>query len=209
MTVVLVNNGSTDRSAQIFDGILRENIGYRYVHVPVNQGYGFGILTGLKHCDADIIGWTHADAQTDPMDVLSAIEFFEKDGTNIFVKGERYGRPRADVFFTVGMSLFESFILRVPLWDINAQPTMFSRAFFESWKNPPSDFSLDLFAYYTAKSAGLPVKRFPVRFGKRAFGISSWNQGWKSKKKFIQRTLKFSFELKKRINRENHSSSNQ
>lgn len=205
VTVVLVNNGSTDNSAQVFEQALAKSIGYQYVHVPVNQGYGFGIIEGLKQCKGDIIGWTHADAQTDPVDVLAAMKFFERSGKNLFVKGRRYGRPFSDVFFTVGMSIFETLLLRVPLWDINAQPTLFSRSFFDAWEDPPRDFSLDLFAYYMAKNLGVPVKRFPVLFSKRAFGISSWNQGWKSKKKFIQRTLQFSVELKKRIGRENHS----
>ena len=41
--------------------------------------------------------------------------------------------------------------------------------------NPPDDFSLDLYAYYHAQSAGLNVYRFPVRFGERAHGSSHWN----------------------------------
>jgi hypothetical protein len=95
------------------------------------------------------------------------------------------------------MSLFESILFRTGLFDINAQPTIFSRDFFNTWKNPPHDFSLDLFAYVQAKKQGLAVKRFPVVFGKRAFGVSHWNINWASKKKFIVRTLQYSFELKK------------
>jgi hypothetical protein len=85
---------------------------------------------------------------------------------------------------------------------------MFPRSFFSTWVNPPHDFALDLYAYYMAKRAGLTVRRFPVLFAKRAFGTSSWNIGWQSKKKFIQRTLDFSFELRRRIANENNRSSN-
>jgi len=41
------------------------------VRVPVNQGYGLGILSGLRAATGEIIGWTHADLQTDVMDVLT------------------------------------------------------------------------------------------------------------------------------------------
>ena len=96
------------------------------------------------------------------------------------------------------MSFFEMLLLRRFFWDINAQPTVFSRRFFESWQDPPHDFSLDLFAYYKAKESGLPIKRFPVHFGDRKYGLSHWNIDWKSKIKFIKRTIDFSLELRKK-----------
>ena len=104
-----------------------------------------------------------------------------------------------DVVFTAGMSLFETLLLARPMWDINAQPTMFSRSFFEAWVTPPNDFSLDLYAYYQAHRSGHKVKRFPVRFGPRAQGVSHWNVNWASKRKFISRTVEFSLQLKKKI----------
>jgi hypothetical protein len=97
------------------------------------------------------------------------------------------------------MSFFETLLLVKPLWDINAQPTMFSRQFFETWREPPHDFSLDLFAYYQARMAGLKVHRFPVLFGERAHGVSHWNVNWAAKRKFISRTVEFSLALKKKI----------
>ena len=58
-------------------------------------------------------------------------------------------------------------------------------------------FSLDLFAVYTAKKAGLSVMRFPVLFPERIHGQSKWNnEGMKSKWKFIKRTLQFSKRIK-------------
>jgi hypothetical protein len=136
--------------------------------------------------------------QTDPQDVLSGLDLFEKHGEDIFVKGRRYGRPIMDVFFTVGMSMFETVLLMRPMWDINAQPTMFSRRFFESWESAPTDFSLDLYAYYEAQEQKIKVYRFPVAFGERAHGFSHWNINWAAKKKFIKRTIDFSFQLRKR-----------
>jgi hypothetical protein len=137
--------------------------------------------------------------QTDPVDTLKGLEIFDTYGPDIFVKGQRFGRPIADVLFTVGMSLFETILLRKPMWDINAQPTMFTRRFFETWHDAPSDFSLDLYAYYQAHMSKLKVKRFSVRFGERAHGVSHWNLDWKAKRKFIFRTIEFSLELRKNL----------
>jgi glycosyltransferase involved in cell wall biosynthesis len=197
--VILVDNGSTDDTSKILSRLLPLYPGIRSIKLEKNQGYGFGILAGLRASSGNIIGWTHADLQTDPKDILNGLILFEKYGDDIFVKGQRYGRPFMDVVFTIGMSVFETFLLARPMWDINAQPTMFSRRFFESWTNPPDDFSLDLYAYYQAQSYGLKVHRFPVRFGERVHGVSHWNVNWAAKRKFIRRTVEFSLELKKKI----------
>ncbi|PRC93972.1 glycosyltransferase family 2 protein [Solimicrobium silvestre] len=197
--VILVDNGSTDSTPQVLLNMLPMYPGCRTVRVEKNQGYGFGILSGLRAAKGEILGWTHADMQTDPQDALSGLDLFEKHGTDIFVKGHRYGRPFADVIFTIGMSFFETLLLARPMWDINAQPTMFPRKFFESWSSPPDDFSLDLYAYYQAQTQGLKVHRFPVKFGERAHGVSHWNVNWAAKWKFIRRTIDFSLQLKKKI----------
>ncbi len=202
--VVLVDNGSTDQSPEVLAELLRDYPSCRSIRVEVNQGYGYGILEGLRAARGEILGWTHADLQTDPQDALCGMALFEQHGPNIFVKGRRYGRPFGDVVFTVGMSVFETVLLGKPMWDINAQPTMFSRAFFESWHEPPNDFSLDLFAYYQARRMGMPVHRFPVRFGERAHGVSHWNVNWAAKRKFICRTVDFSLKFRTKFPSNKH-----
>ena len=197
--IILVDNGSTDNSSDVLSNLLPKFSGCRSIRVEKNRGYGFGIISGLKAAESEILGWTHADMQTDPQDVLHGLELFDQKGLDIFVKGKRYGRPLADVVFTLGMSVFETLLLRKPLSDINAQPTMFSRHFFETWLTAPDDFALDLYAYYQAQTQGLKVHRFPVRFGERAHGVSHWNVNWTAKWKFIRRTIDFSFQLKKNI----------
>lgn len=197
--VILVDNGSSDDSPDVLRRLLPGYPGCRSVRVDVNQGYGFGILSGLRAARGEILGWTHADMQTDPQDALRGLELFARHGANSFVKGRRHGRPLADVAFTLGMSVFETVLLGKPLWDINAQPTMFSRAFFATWSEPPHDFSLDLYAYYEARRQDLAVYRFPVLFGARAHGTSHWNVNWAAKRKFIRRTVDFSLELKRKL----------
>ena len=196
--VLLVDNGSTDQTDAVLKKLLPSYPGCRTVRIEQNIGYGFGIITGLSLAKGDILGWTHADLQTDPEDILKGLVLFDKYSENIFVKGKRYGRPIADIFFTIGMSIFETLLLKKQMWDINAQPTLFSKKFFESWKSPLDDFSIDLYAYYMAKTQGLKVYRFPVKFPERMHGMSSWNINWRAKFKFIRRTVLFSLILKRK-----------
>lgn len=198
--VIFVDNGSKDNSSHVLKELLPQYLFARIVKVEINQGYGYGIIQGLKACKGEFLGWTHADMQTDPADLIRALEIIERNGNNkkLYVKGDRKGRPFLDQFFTRGMGLFETIYMGVRLHDINAQPNVFSREFFLSWQNPPKDFALDLYALYMAQKANLQIERFEVVFPERVHGVSKWNDGTlKAKWKFIKRTLDFSIKLKK------------
>lgn len=197
--LILVNDGSKDNTRDVLDQETSKYPFLKVIHVSPNGGYGNAVYTGLKQASGRYIGWTHGDLQTPPEDVVTALSYFEKGKLEdlLYMKGKRYGRPLSDVVFTAGMSLFESFIFRTPLTDINAQPNIFRKEFLDSWENPPKDFSLDLYVYLLAKKCGYTIKRFPVHFGARFAGVSSWNTSWKNKYKFIKRTISFSFALLK------------
>jgi glycosyltransferase involved in cell wall biosynthesis len=200
--VILVNNGSTDNSESVINKFIPNYTFAKAIKIDVNKGYGFGIVTGLKQAKGEYIGYTHADMQTDPFDIVMGLEILEsqeKKGS-FYVKGNRKGRPITDEIFTAGMSVFESIYLGTVLWDINAQPNIFPKTFFDSiYAQCPDDFSLDLFFLYKAKKLSLNIIRFPVRFPQRIFGYSSWNNGLASKWKFIKRTLEFSTKLKHKL----------
>lgn len=196
--VILVDNNSKDNTAEVLNKLAPKYHFLKIVFEPV-PGYGSTILAGLKHANNEYVGWTHGDMQTPPQNVISAFELMQSYNSrqDIYIKGKRYGRQLADKIFTLGMSLFETIYMGALLNDINAQPNIFHRSFFESWKNPPTDFSLDLYAFYKAKKEGLKIVRFAVPFLRRIHGTSAWNTGLASKWKFIKRTVKFSQRLKK------------
>ena len=199
--VVLVDNGSFDETQAVLTALLPRYHFAKTTRVENNQGYGFGILSGLRLATGHFLGWTHADLQADPQDVIRAYDIIVKSPSSekLYVKGARVGRPVFDQFFTVGMSAFETMYLQTPLWDINAQPNIFHRSFFEQWQNPPHDFSLDLYACYMAKKLGIKLIRFQVTFGPRQFGSSSWNSGLMARWKLITRTVSYSAGLRKNL----------
>jgi glycosyltransferase involved in cell wall biosynthesis len=199
--VILVNNGSQDNTGLVMAELVPNYPFARITTVDINQGYGHGILSGLAVAKGEYLGWLHADMQTDPYDSITALELIEslKNPTDIFIKGCRKGRPLSDNLFTIGMSIFESLYLGYRMWDINGQPSIFHRSFYDSWINPPHDFSLDLFAFYMAKHNGLRVKRFPVVFPERIHGESSWNSGLVARWNLIKRTIAFSIDLKRQV----------
>lgn len=198
--VILVNDGSRDDSAHVLERLTKDSRFIRVVTNSTNQGYGGAILAGLTAGEGTYLGWMHGDLQTPFQDVLLALTKIESIGEppDIYLKGLRKGRSLSDQFFTLGMSAFETLLLRQRLFDINAQPNIFHRSFFSSWQEPPRDFSLDLYALFLARSRRMRVIRIPVIFPPRQHGHSTWNLGFASRLKFIKRTIKYSMELQRR-----------
>ena len=200
--VIFVDNGSTDNTQKVLEEIIPQFKFAKFFRLNENKGYGYGISSGLKLAKGKYLSWTHADMQTDPKDIIRGLNIIESRTykERIFVKGLRIGRHWKDTLFTVGMSIFESLFLFTPLWDINAQPNIFSRELFDNLEESPNDFSFDLYYYYIAVKNNYKIFRFKVNFGERHFGKSSWNINWQSKLKFITRTLVFTLKLILKIN---------
>lgn len=192
---IIVNNGSTDGTQSVLASLLNGKSGIRAVHLSENRGYGHGIKAGLQHATSEFAGWTHADLQTNPEDVVRALDAALAAPGKVFVKGERVGRPIVDKLFSTGMSVFESLLFRMRLREINAQPTIFSSSLRSVILDGPDDFGLDLFAIISSKSRGYSEIRIPVVFEPRVFGQSKWNTSFRSRAHFIARTIIFSFDL--------------
>ncbi len=199
--LILVDNGSTDGSADVFREELSrpENQFARVVTVPVNLGYGFGIISGLRAARGEFLGWTHADLQTDPKDLIVGFSklLAESEPTRCFLRGRRIRRGLFDSAFTAGMSVVASAALGTWLHDINAQPKLMHRSFFESLTAAPDDFSLDLYVLYAAKKAGLKVLELPVTFAKRNAGDAKGGGTLRGKFKLIRRTFRYIFSLRR------------
>ena len=196
--VILVNNGSIDNSKNILEKTMsniKQDI--RVLNVEKNIGYGHGILSGLKTAKGDILSWTHADLQSDPKDLISAFNEYKKYKDPLLViKGKRKNRNIIDSFFTLGMQVYCNITLKVRLNDINAQPKMFSRNFYETYfHNAPNDFSLDLFLLYKA----INIKTIDVFFHERKFGKSKGGGTLNGKWKLIKRTIYYINKLKDEI----------
>jgi len=201
--IIIVDNGSSDLSLDILKDILKDKK-YAFVNVKKvenNIGYGHGILEGLAIAKGQILSWTHADLQTDPLDVILAFEKHQIDllDSSCIVKGNRKGRNIFDNIFTGSMALISSIFLKSFLWDINAQPKIFHRNFLLLLDKAPLDFSLDLYFLYIAKKSETTIHSYPVKFLERKFGEAKGGGTLSGKLKLIRRTLKYIIQLRKDV----------
>jgi glycosyltransferase involved in cell wall biosynthesis len=174
--LILVDNGSTDHTAQVLaQELARPELAFaRSVSVPVNRGYGHGLMVGLQAAQGEYLAFSHADMQCSPADVFAAYHqlLAEPDSTRVLVKGKRGKRDFAASLTTNGMAAISSMVLLTPLTDINAQPKLFHHSHLARLTRPPDGFQFDLYLLYQARRAGLRILTLPVHFGERLHGQS-------------------------------------
>jgi glycosyltransferase involved in cell wall biosynthesis len=198
--LVLVDNGSTDHTAEVLQRELqRSELAFaRTIKISQNQGYGHGIFTGLRAAQGEFIAYSHADMQCSPADVFKAYHKLvtQPEPTQTLVKGNRGQRDFSASLVTKGMALLASAVLLTRLTDINAQPKVFHCNYVAGLTQPPVGFQFDLYVLYQARRAGLQIMTVPVVFGERVHGQSKWAANIFSRYRTIWATIVYIFRLR-------------
>ena len=190
---VLINNGSSDNSRNFLDSISHPEISV--VNIEINDGYGNGVWQGVKSANTELIGWIHADQAKLLGNLNLNIDFLSAQ--NAFFKGFRVGRTKQEKIISFSMSIMCSFILGTRLREINAQPSIYPRNLLLQIKEPPKDFSFDMYVYFRAVSNGLKENRIRVQMPNRTKGSSSWNTGTKAIIKMSLKTISSAIQMKR------------
>ncbi|WP_461532395.1 glycosyltransferase family 2 protein [Sinomicrobium sp.] len=66
--VLLVNDGSSDRSQQLIDDICAQHSDFHFLEFEQNRGLSAAIKAGFDHADTPLVGYMDSDLQTTPED---------------------------------------------------------------------------------------------------------------------------------------------
>ena len=87
--IVLVDDGSKDRSAGILDELARTDNAVKVIHFEKHSGQTAAVSAGLKQSGGELIALMDADLQSDPRDIFRLMPFIGKVD---FVNGKRIPR---------------------------------------------------------------------------------------------------------------------
>lgn len=76
--VIIVNDGSTDKTGQIADQITKQNKNVKVVHHPENLGYGAALQSGLKAATKKLVFYTDGDGQFDINEMPSLLPLIKQ-----------------------------------------------------------------------------------------------------------------------------------
>jgi dTDP-4-dehydrorhamnose 3,5-epimerase-like enzyme len=166
LELVLVDNGSRDRTREIIDELIADGHPVVKVTVPVNQGYGHGILEGLRHCSAPFLGYLCADGQVAPEDTVRVCRLILGTDGQMLVKVRR--RFRKDGLKRKLISICYNGLMlllfgRLEAIDLNGSPKVFSRESYRQMRLKSKDWFLDPEIMIKAKHLGLMVLEMNVR----------------------------------------------
>lgn len=176
--LVLVNNGSTDETQLLLDNEKQKETGewFRTLTLPLNQGYGGGILRGLETTQAPWVGYTHADLQCPLRDAFKCFEECRELGKMSLIRGVRQRRHWVDWVVSRCYELAVGLLWNFWIYDLNAQPKVFSRGLISLLKQAPKGISFDAFVLHQAEKAGFQLEKIPVFLLQRPHGSSHWAQ---------------------------------
>jgi len=76
--VIIVNDGSADKTGQVADSVAQADKRVRVVHHPQNRGYGAALQSGIRAAQKNYIFFTDGDGQFDIGEIQLLIPFIEQ-----------------------------------------------------------------------------------------------------------------------------------
>lgn len=171
--LILVDNGSYDNTAKVLDRLENRYSSIKVITVNTNEGYGWGVINGLKNCSGNYIGFLHADGQTTPKDVINIYKKLKFEDLDI-CKGKRI--MRHDGLFRLFLSKSYNILFRVfcssTTDDVNGPPKLIKYDSYKKLNIVSKDWFIDAEIMIKAESMDFKIGEVPVEFKKREKGKS-------------------------------------
>jgi glycosyltransferase involved in cell wall biosynthesis len=174
--LVLVDNGSKDGTGEIIDQMVEEGLPVVKVRIQVNEGYGNGVLEGLRVCQGKLVGFVCADGQVEAHDVGKVYDIAAHARSPLLVKVRR--RFRMDGIARKIVSIIYN-VMTVLLFgnlssiDLNGNPKILPREYLERMNLQSKDWFLDAEVMIKAKKLSLNVFEMNVIAQMREGGKSN------------------------------------
>lgn len=89
--IIVVDDGSTDKTAELVQTYVRQNSSVRLLSNPGNRGKGYSVRNGILHANGEFILFTDADLSS-PIEESPKLFRALEDGSDIAI-GSRWVRP--------------------------------------------------------------------------------------------------------------------
>ena len=160
--MILVDNGSTDSTGRLITQLSESDPRIRTAAVPVNRGYGLGVLTGYRVARGRCIGHIPADGPVTPDDVAMLALRALAEGPGALVTAVRLGRQETLSRKLVSRAYNALFFLMFGRYtsDINGTPKFVHRTDLARMGLASQDYFLE--AEMMIKARRLGMRTVPV-----------------------------------------------
>ena len=192
--LVIVKNGCKDKTGEIVDTLVKKYSRLRAVFVPVNLGYGWGVIQGLNAATSPLIGFVDGDGQVPPDDIYRVLKGFENPH-QVMSKGIRYNRGDGwkRIFASFGYNALFKVLFLSTARDINGKPKFFRKSLYDTLHLESKDWFVDPEIMIKVLHKGYKPQEIEVHFDERKKGKS--NVSLKTVKEFAGNLVKWRLAL--------------
>jgi len=171
--IIVVDNGSSDNTAEVLELLKKEIPELKTVIVPRNIGFGNGILQGLYVSQGKVLGFMDADGQIEPRCLAEVYLNLKTKGLD-FCKGVRL--TRGDGWLRYAASKAYNLLFKLlfggNINDLGGKPKVFTREFYEKVAPISKDWFLDTEIAIKMIKQGGKMEEMPNSFLVRSGGRS-------------------------------------
>jgi glycosyltransferase involved in cell wall biosynthesis len=170
--VIVVDDGSADRTGEIIDRLQQEYSRVRPIHHPVNLGYADALRTGFTGARCGLVFYTDSDLQFDVREVKNLLPASEDYDIVTGFRIYRYD-PLTRLFLAWCYNLLARTIFRLRVRDIDCAFKLFRREVFDVIEIRSKKFFVDTEILAKARHYGFRMTEVGVRHYPRSRGQST------------------------------------
>ncbi len=172
--IVLVDNASTDRSAQVIAEFQKTMPELRLVLEP-KLGYGRAVLLGLKEARGVTLGIMRSDNQEKVEDLALMYLSLTKEKKDLYkaIRRTRTNDGLKRVVVSIVYNTLFKILFNLKSRDLNATPKVFTRQFYESVHLVSEDWFIDPEIVIKAERLGYSVGETYIEYLPRLSGTSN------------------------------------
>jgi glycosyltransferase involved in cell wall biosynthesis len=170
--VIIVNDGSRDKTGEIADRLVKEDPHVQVIHHPKNRGYGAALTTGYRGATKDSVFYTDGDLQFDLTEITKLWPLLDK-----FDVVTGYRLKRNDPFIrkmnSYGWTSLTKFLFGLPVRDVNCAFKLFRREVISAIEIESQGALIDAEIFARVKKAGFSITEVGVHHYPRQFGTQT------------------------------------
>ena len=172
--ILIINDGSTDRSGEIVSRWMKDNDRIKLINHEGNLGYGTALRTGFKNAEKDLVLYTDSDMPVSLDEIRNLVVAI--DGYDLAIG---YRINREDTLRRFIYSKIYNFLLRVLLGvkvrDANFSFKCIKKAAVQKCNLKAKSVFIDGELLAEAVRNGLTVKEVPIIYRPRKHGSSNFD----------------------------------
>jgi len=169
LELIIVNDGSRDKTGEIIDRLAEEHPEIVAKHHPRNLGYGAALRTGFSACSKEYIFYTDGDGQFDSAEIANLIPLIDRADVV-----SAYRVDRKDPWIRkLNAWLYNTFLLiffRLNVRDVDCAFKLYKAKFFDKIQLKSDGALIDAEVLIKLKKAGAKIVQVGVHHYPRIIG---------------------------------------